>query len=170
MPIWPFHRSHARDDAEILLAAVNQASRRPDFFGAGRIGDVLDGRFELMALHGILVLLRLQAEPAARPLAQAFTDKLFRLLDAGLREAGTSDTAVPRRMHELAGAFYGRLGAYSGALADPAALEAAIARNVFRADAHPFAAELGRYLATTARAQAAAPISAMFSAEGWPPL
>jgi cytochrome b pre-mRNA-processing protein 3 len=170
MPIWPFHRSRAGRDADILLAAVNQASRRPEFFGASRVPDTMEGRFEFTALNGILALFRLQAEPGARPLAQEFTDRLFRLFDAGLREAGTSDTAVPKRMHELAGGFYGRLDAYSDALADPAALEAAVARNVFRADAHPFAAPLARYLATTARTQAAAPISAMFSAEGWPPL
>jgi cytochrome b pre-mRNA-processing protein 3 len=168
MPIWPFHRSRADEDAETLLAAVTQASRRAEFYGEGKIPDTLEGRFEFMALNGALALIRLQADPEARPLAQAFTDKLFRLFDAGLREAGTSDTAVPKRMNQMARSFYSRLDAYSAALADPAALEAALARNVWRLESQPFAAALAQYVAEAAAMQATAPISAMFQSEGWP--
>lgn len=150
--------------------AVSQASRRPEFFGAGRIPDTIEGRFELIALNGILAILRLQPDSGARPLAQAFTDKLFSLIDAGLREAGASDTAVPKRMHKLAGDFYGRLDAYGAALADPPALEAALARNVWRLESHAFAAQLARHVSKSARVQADAPISAMFTTEGWPAL
>ena len=168
MPIWPFHRSRAEADAEALVLAVTAASRRPEFFGEGRIPDTMDGRFELLAVHGVLAMLRLQADPALRPLGQAFTDGLFSLLDAGLREAGTSDTAVPKRMHNLAGDFYGRLNAYGASLSDPAALEAALARNVWRLESHPFAGALAAYVAKAVRVQSDAPISAMFSADGWP--
>ncbi len=170
MPIWPFHRSRADEDAEALLLAVSQASRRPEFFGDGRIPDTMEGRFELMALNGVLAILRLQPEAEARPLAQAFTDKLFSLIDAGLREAGASDTAVPKRMHKLAGDFYRRLDAYGAAVADPPGLEAALARNVWRLESHTFAAQLARYVSKSARVQADAPISAMFTMEGWPAL
>lgn len=128
----------------------------------------MEGRFELMAINGCLALFRLRAEPALRPLAQAFTDQFFSLFDAGLREAGTSDTAVPKRMSRMASDFYGRLDAYGGALEDVDALEAALARNVWRLPSHPFAGALAQYVANSARAQAKAPISAMFSAEGWP--
>jgi cytochrome b pre-mRNA-processing protein 3 len=130
----------------------------------------MDGRFELLALHSVLAMLRLQAEPSLRPLGQSFTDRLFSLVDAGLREAGTSDTAVPKRMHKLAGDFYGRLDAYGAALSDPAAMEAALARNVWRLESHPFAASLASYVAKAVRAQSDAPISAMFAADGWPAL
>lgn len=170
MPIWPFHRSRADVDAEALVLAVSAASRRPEFFGEGRIPDTMEGRFELLAVHGALAMLRLQADPALRPLAQAFTDGLFSLLDAGLREAATSDTAVPKRMHKLAGDFYGRLDAYGAALSDPAALGAALARNVWRLESHPFASPLAAYVAKAVRTQTDAPISAMFTADGWPPL
>ncbi len=170
MPIWPFHRSRADLDGETLAAAVTNASRRPEFYGEDRIPDTMHGRFEFMALNGVLAMLRLQAEPALRPLAQMFADKLFGLFDAGLREAGTGDTVVPKRMHKFAGDFYGRLDAYSGALNEPQALEAALARNVWRLESHPFAAPLAQYVARAAAAQASAPISAMFAAEGWPAL
>jgi cytochrome b pre-mRNA-processing protein 3 len=130
----------------------------------------MDGRVELMTVHGVLAMLRLQADPALKPLAQTFADRLFSLVDAGLREAGTSDTAVPKKMHKLAGDFYGRLDAYGSSLGDPAALEAALARNVWRLESHPFAGALAAYVAKSAREQAGAPISAMFAAEGWPAL
>ncbi|MBL8545339.1 MAG: hypothetical protein JNL81_02680 [Hyphomonadaceae bacterium] len=170
MPIWPFHRSRAELDGEKLALAVTAASRRPEFYGADKIPDTMEGRFEFMALNGVLAMLRLQAEPSLRPLAQSFADRLFGLFDAGLREAGTSDTAVPKRMHKLAGDFYGRLDAYGAALADPEALQTALARNVWRLGSHPFAPQLAQYVARTAGAQSGAPISAMFAAEGWPTL
>src|SRR5262245_44603762 len=116
MPIWPFSRSRAAEDAAALLEAVQAASRRPAFFGPGRVADTLEGRFELMALNGALALIRLKAEPGAEPLAQDFTDLLFKSFDAGLREAAVGDLSVPKRMRRLAGDFYGRLNAYSGAL------------------------------------------------------
>jgi cytochrome b pre-mRNA-processing protein 3 len=170
MPIWPFHRSRADLDGETLAAAVTEASRRPEFYGQDKIPDSMDGRFEFMALNGVLAMLRLQADPGLRPLAQSFADRLFSLFDAGLREAGTSDTAVPKRMHKLAGDFYGRLDAYSGALDDPQALQTALARNMWRLESHPFAGALADYVARAAAAQANNPISAMFAAEGWPAL
>ena len=170
MQIWPFQRSRAEDDAQTLLIAATAAARRPEFFGEGRVPDTLEGRFEVLALMGALALIRLQAEAAARPLSQAFTDRLFSSFDAGLREAGTGDTTVPKRMTTSAGAFYGRLEAYGAALAELPALEAALARNIWRLESHQFAAPLAAYVATTARAQATTPISAMFSAEGWPRL
>lgn len=170
MPIWPFQRSRADEDAERLLEAVTEASRRPSFFGEGRVPDTLDGRFELMTVHGALALIRLQGEPDASPLAQAFADQLFSVFDAGLREAAVGDTAVPKRMHKLAGDFYGRLEAYGAALGDPSALEAALARNIWRLPSHSFASALATHVAKVARTQADAPISAMLAAEGWPSL
>lgn len=167
MPFWPFQRSRAETDAEALLARVTAASRRPSFYGAGRVPDTLEGRFELLAAHGALALIRLRNEPAAAPLAQAFTDRFFKLLDAGLREAGVGDTAVPKRMRRMAESFYGRLAAYAEALEHGPALEAALARNVWRNEAHPFAAELAAHISRTATAQAAAPVEALLGADVW---
>lgn len=170
MPIWPFHRSRAEEDAERLVSAVTAAARRPAFYGPERVPDTMEGRFELMALHGVMAMLHLKTDPALKPLAQSFTDRFFSLVDAGLREAGTGDTAVPKRMHQLAADFYGRLDAYGAAMFDPAAMEETLARNVWRRRTHPFAAPLAAYVVNGLQTQAHAPISAMFSAEGWPAL
>lgn len=170
MPIWPFQRSRADEDAARLLAQVQAASRQPALFGDGRIPDTLEGRFELLAVHGALALIRLKAAPETKSLAQAFTDQLFRLVDAGLREAGVGDTSVPKRMRQLAADFYGRLGAYGPAIeaGNAAGLEAALARNVWRAEQHVFAAPLAGQVLALARHQAAAPWDALFAEMGWP--
>ncbi|HYD85927.1 MAG TPA: ubiquinol-cytochrome C chaperone family protein [Vitreimonas sp.] len=166
MPIWPFRRSRAETDAEQLLEIVTAVSRNPAFFGPGRAPDTLEGRFEMMTLIASLALMRLQREGELAPLAQAFTDQLFRQFDAGLRETGVSDTAVPKRMHKLAGDFYGRLGAYAAAVeaGDGAALGEAIARNTLVAEAGP----LTDFVLNAAAAQAERPASALLQPDGWP--
>lgn len=166
MPGWPFRRSRVDEDAERLLGAVTAASRRAEFFGPGRIPDTLEGRFEFLTLNAGLALLRLRAAPGADALAQRFVDKLFRSIDAGLREAATSDTAVPKRMAKIAGEFYGRIQAYEAGLAEPAALKAALARNILGADA-AYSAALAAYAIALAARQAAAPTTALFAPEGW---
>lgn len=171
MTMWPFRRSRAEEDAARLLAAVTGASRRPAFYGAGRVEDTLEGRFEFMTLNGALALIRLQADPALAPLAQAFTDQLFRQFDAGLRELGIGDTSVPKRMHKLAASFYGRLQAYGPALAagDIDALRAAIGRNFWGDEAHPYAPALAAHAAQVAEQHRSASAEAMFDPQGWPP-
>jgi cytochrome b pre-mRNA-processing protein 3 len=172
MPIWSFGRSRAVADAERLLATVVTMSRRAWFFGENQVPDTLEGRFEVLTLHAALALIRLRKDPAAANVAQAFTDRLFRHLDAGLREAGTGDLTVPKRMRGMAGSFYGRLEAYARALenAGEGSLAAAIARNVFGVDGQPFAAQLALYVANAARQQGGAPFTALFGPVGWPAL
>lgn len=168
MGIWPFRRSRAQQDAERLLGAVTTVSRNPALFRAGRIPDTLEGRFEAMTLFSALALVRLQRETALEPLAQAFTDKLFRHFDAGLREAGTSDTAVGKRMHKLASSFYGRLAAYGAAVesGDATALGEAVARNALVTEVQSIA----DYALKLAAVQQSQDASALLSADGWPPL
>ena len=168
MPIWPFKRSRVDVDAERLLETVTASSRQPALFGEGRIPDTLEGRFELMALNASLALIRLRAAPGVETLAQAFTDKLFRLWDAGLREDGVGDLIVPKKMRKLAGSFYGRLSAYGEALNSPEALAGVVARNVFASEAHRFAPTLAAYAVHTAEVQAGAELDALFTSEGWP--
>jgi len=155
-----------------LLDAVTDASRQPALFAAGRIPDTLEGRFEALALHGALAMIRVRADEGAAPLGQAFADRLFRAIDAGLREAGVGDTAVPKRMQKLAGAYYGRLEAYGAAIegGDSAALAAALGRNVFADEAHAFAPSLAAHVLGVARSQAQTPLAALFSPDGWPQL
>jgi len=165
--MWPFTRSSASRDADDLLAAVQAASRQPPLYGPGRVPDTLVGRFELLTVFASLALLRLRNDPDTGALAQNFTDKLFRLIDSGLREDGVGDLTVPKKMHKLAGDFYGRLTAYIGPLerADRPALEAALVRNIGLEPA--FAADLAAIAVSVAVRQAAAPISQLDQTDSW---
>lgn len=169
MGIWPFRRSHAAQDAELLLSAVVQIARQPSFYGEGRAPDTLEGRLELMTVHATMALLRLKAEAELAPLAQIFTDKLFRSFDAGLREAGVGDLTVPKKMRKLASEFYGRLGAYSESIgaADAHQLGQALIRNGACGEA--FASDLAAYVLDGVSSQASRPARDLMRLDGWPP-
>ena len=65
---------------------------------------------------------------------------MFEGFDDALRELAVSDVGVAKRMTKMAGAYFGRAGAYGPALeaGDGEALAAALARNALRAgDAAP---------------------------------
>jgi len=169
MPVWPFSTSREMKDADLLLQRVTGASRNPALFGEGRAPDTLDGRFELITLYAGLALKRLRRSPEAEPLAQAFVDTLFKQLDAGLREEGVGDLAVPKRVHKLAGVFYARLEAYSPALDahDVEALKETLKRNLMGTTSR-FAETLAIRVCDLAAAQTALPWQALMTAEGWP--
>ncbi len=168
MSIWPFGRNQSAEDAQKLLEAVIAASRRPEFYGPGKVPDSLEGRFELLTLNAALALVRLKAAPEAAAMAQAFTDRLFRHIDSGLREAGVGDLTVPKRMRRLAGDFYGRVEAYAQGLDQPDALAAAIARNVLGPGGDAaFAARLAAYASNLAQRQAGAAPQALTAPEAW---
>src|SRR5260370_24643704 len=88
----------------------------------------------MIMLHAVLILQRLEREPAAvRALGQGIFDRFCRDMDDNMREMGVGDLAVPRKMRRIGEAFYGRQAAYGAALATPhdASLVAVLERNVF---------------------------------------
>lgn len=153
-----FGKSAANEAAGRILDSVAQSARNPDLFGEDGAPDTLDGRFEVLTAFAAIVLLRLRAAPEADRVAQVFTDRLFRYLDAGLREAGVGDLSVGKGMKALAGRFYGRLAVYDEAFGRPDALAAALSRNIWNVDAASPAPSLAARLgALKARFDAAAP-------------
>jgi cytochrome b pre-mRNA-processing protein 3 len=146
-------RRHERAGHELYCIAV-AAARQEWFYRALTVPDTLDGRFDLVGLHAWLLIRRLTALPSPGPqVAQAVFDAMFADMDINLREMGVSDLTVGRRVRAMWEAFHGRATAYEAALGDPAALAAALARNVWRDAAPPGAAER---LAAHVRDQAAA--------------
>lgn len=111
-------------------SAVAQA-RRPDFYRDLGVPDTVDGRFELVALHGYLLLRRLRAMPNGAGLAQALFDVIFADMDASLREMGAGDLGVGKRVKVMAKGFYGRMAAYDAGLAGEAPLAEALRRNLY---------------------------------------
>ncbi|HEX5325253.1 MAG TPA: ubiquinol-cytochrome C chaperone family protein [Acetobacteraceae bacterium] len=97
--------------------------------------DTLDGRFDMVGLYAFLLIERLRLAPEPGPaLAQAVFDAMFSDMDVNLREMGVGDLSVGKKVKAMWEAFHGRATVYAAALADTAtpALEAAIARNVWR--------------------------------------
>jgi cytochrome b pre-mRNA-processing protein 3 len=130
-----------------LYARAAAAARAPALYLSLGVPDTLEGRFEALSLHVVLILRALRRlPPPAGDVATDLTDRLFSELDGSLREMGVSDTSVPKRMKNLAGAFYGRAEAYDSALAagDRAALAGSLARNVLGREAP--ALPLARYV------------------------
>lgn len=113
-------RRRRKQGAAALYAAVVAQSRQPVFYSWLRVPDTIDGRFDLVALHAILLVGRLRAGPdEARRVAQELVDSMFADLEHGLRELGVSDQGLPRRMRAMASGFLGRMVAYDAALAEP---------------------------------------------------
>ncbi len=129
-------RTDRREKAGVALyAAAVAAARDPWFYQSLGVPDTLDGRFDMVALHAFLVVNRLRDSADPGPaLAQAVFDAMFRDMDQNLREIGVSDLSVGKRMRAMWEAFHGRAKVYSSAIeaADRVALEAALARNVWR--------------------------------------
>jgi cytochrome b pre-mRNA-processing protein 3 len=123
-----------------LYSSAVAAAREPFLYYTLGVADTLDGRFDLVCLHAFLLVRRLRREAEPGPaLAQAVFDAMFSDMDVSLREMGVGDLSVGRRMRAMWEAFNGRAHAYDPALAagDPAALEAALVRNVWRGTPPP---------------------------------
>lgn len=121
---------------ELYQACVAQ-SRDTAFYAALDVADTVNGRFDLISLHTILVINRLeQFGGPGRKLAQSLFDTMFVTMDFTLREMGVGDLGVPKHMQKMMKAFNGRIHAYHAALKDRnmPALELALTRNVYRAE------------------------------------
>lgn len=135
-----------------LYDDVVAAARRPVLYGPAGAPDTVDGRFDMIVMHAVLVMRRLRnGGESGKAVAQALFDRMFDDMDAALREMGTGDVKVGKKIREMGEAFYGRAKAYDGALDEINASELAaiIRRNLFGdgADAANNADAAGRALA-----------------------
>ena len=117
--------------AQALYAQLTAAARRSVFFREYGVADTIDGRFDMVALHGWLVLGRLRAAGMGE-VAQALSNAIFVAFAEALRDLGNGDMGMGPRMKKLGNAFNGRLQAYEATANNEAALAEAIHRNVYR--------------------------------------
>ena len=129
-------RSVPRPDKAIVNRLYELAvsrSRNPDLYASMGAPDTVEGRFELLTTHIVILIERLdRAGDRGKAIGQALFDLYIRNLDGALREMGVGDLAVGKRMKGLGGLFYGRAAAYRRAFAsgDIAELKAVIARTI----------------------------------------
>ena len=126
-------RSTRRAAPELYTKAV-AAARLPDFYRAFAVPDTIEGRYEMIVLHVVLLLRRLRAPGEhQKRLAQALVDYMAADFDRSIRELGVGDLSVGKFMKRLGEGLFGRAAAYDKALdtADRAALQEALQRNIY---------------------------------------
>ena len=170
-----FRSRPEREAARRLYAAVVAQARQPGFYENCGVPDTPTGRFDLIALHGFLVMHRLKGDARGKAVAQALCDAVVEDLDRNLREMGTSDLSVGKKVKRLMEGFYGRLGAYEEALqSGDEGLISVLRRNLYAAAAPDEAGPAGmaRYVRRETEALAAQPVERLRAGElrfGAPP-
>ncbi len=160
-------RQTARDGQKLYAACVDQA-RRPVFYLDYGVEDAIGARFELLTFHVALVIERLKALPAGDPrreeaqeLAQSLFDTFVSALDNTLREQGTGDLSVPKKMKALGQVIYARMKRWDELWpADDQARSDYVARTILAGDDGDDAAGEGGAPGDPARAAALAAYAA----------
>ena len=132
-----FRTDPMKKPARAAYEAVLSASRRPEFYRDAGAPDTVDARFDMLLIHAVIFFRRVRGEGAAGAhMNQLVFDIMFDDMDAALREMGTGDPSVGKRIKEMGQAFYGRAEAYEAALnaTDEVALSDIILRNIFASD------------------------------------
>lgn len=136
MNIFAWWRARRADKqaAQALYNALLVQARQRVFYDAAAVPDTADGRFDMIALHGFIVM---RAAPGmTRRLRQYLFDAMFRDFDRACREMGLGDLSVPRHVKGMMKAFKGRYYAYDAALDDAVLLAQALRRNIYRKAEH----------------------------------
>ena len=96
-----FRRTPLNNIASFYGTIVAQA-RAAAFYRIYGVPDTANGRFEMVVLHTVLVLRRLESGPdPVRALGQALFDRFCGDMDGSLREMGVGDLAVPDKMRKI---------------------------------------------------------------------
>ncbi len=135
MGLFNFFRSRRRraeQAANLYSGAVAQA-RHPVFITHYGVPDTVDGRFDLIILHIMLLVRRMRANgKEAAGLSQEILNLLFADMDRNLREMGIGDLSVGKHVKKMAKAFYGRAETWETGL-DDGDLESALNAILYRA-------------------------------------
>jgi cytochrome b pre-mRNA-processing protein 3 len=138
-----FGKSNQRIAHGLYKSIIAQA-RSPAFYVDLRVSDTVDGRFDLITLHAILVMRRLKvaADQKCADVSQELFDLMFADMDASLREMGATDSGVTKQIKAMTVAFFGRVTAYEMALSkyeenntDQDIFDA-VKRNIYRGSEH----------------------------------
>jgi cytochrome b pre-mRNA-processing protein 3 len=158
--------------AAALYESAERQARSPALYSHMGAPDTVEGRFELLTLHVILLIERLR-DLGRAALGQEVFDRHLSDLDGALREMGVGDLSVGRRMRDLGRVFYGRAAAFRQALdnvSDDIELENLVARTIL-AERACEPSSLARY-ARLCRTHLAAidPAMSPTAADIWPPV
>ena len=106
-----FRRNPQARTIHALYGTIVAQARSATFYADYGVPDTVEGRFDLIVLHLVLLLHRLGGRGGSRDAAwpscsdRSLFDAFCRDLDANLREMGVGDLAVPKRMRPSAKPF-----------------------------------------------------------------
>jgi cytochrome b pre-mRNA-processing protein 3 len=146
-------RTDIRRKAGEIYGAIVAQARRPAFYASLGVPDTPAGRYEMVVIHLFLVLERLRAEgESGSPLPRLLVEAFIADMDDSLREMGTGDLTVPKKVRRAATGLYERSMAYKAGLAaaDDTALAAALAEHVYVGVPGHHARALAAYVRSTA--------------------
>ncbi|ODR99050.1 hypothetical protein AUC68_07880 [Methyloceanibacter methanicus] len=163
--------------ADDLYDAIMAQARLPIYYQRLGVPDTLNGRFVMLSLHLFAVLHRLKEaggqdaaktrtapQTMARATAQALSDRFAADMETVLREIGTGDLAVPKKVRKLVAQGASLLEGYERAVAAGGdALEVAIA-DALPLDASPAraaSAQLTPYMSQVLQDLSAQPLEAI---------
>ncbi len=152
--VFGLFRRKTRDAEHSVYCQIVAQARQPVFYLDYKVPDTIDGRFDLIVVHAVLLFGRLRGEgEKVAQFAQNVFDLFFHDMDASLRELGVSDVRVPKKIKTMGEAFYGRADAYMPFIdnADETGLAEALVRNVYPDVQGPTGAPaLARYMIAAA--------------------
>ena len=129
--------------AEKIYGIISLQSRNKIFYTFNEVKDDVNGRFDMLILHAVLVAIRLEKEKntenenKAEELSQKIFDELFNNMDLAVREMGVGDLKVGKYIKNMMQAYYGRMEAYFIAIEhyikkdDITVMEESLVRNLY---------------------------------------
>lgn len=133
-----------RTSAQKLYTDAVEQARNARFYDDYGVPDSVDGRFDMITLHVILIMLRLSGDRQGAKVNQALFDVMFRDMDKALREMAIGDLSVPKHMKRMMNGFNGRLQHYKSALSGDEELADVLRRNVYGTLKDPDKGQIGQ--------------------------
>ena len=124
-----------RERLRPLWHKVVEIARKPHWYSNCKVADSVAGRFDMITAVLSVVMVRIESSEL-RAESALISELFVEDMEGQLREFGTNDVVVGKRMGKLFGVLGGRLGAYRSALMakDKAKLAEAVGRNTSFAD------------------------------------
>lgn len=122
--------------AKPLYDQVVARARQPHWYVQGAVPDTLEGRFAMLATLLAMVDVRLESGGERARLASVSLAECFIAdMEAELRQLGTGDPVMSKKVGSLVGALGGRVGAWRRAIGGEESWPAVIGRSIYREQA-----------------------------------